>query len=65
MSCRAVLQAPAWQPPLPQEAPKAPEVKAEPQQQVMSEYERFMAEVRWAPLQRSFGVSATPHLRFR
>lgn len=44
-----MLQAPAWQPPLPQEAPKAPEVKAEPQQQVMSEYERFMAEVRWPP----------------
>ena len=44
-----MLQAPAWQPPLPQETPKAPEVKAEPQQQVMSEYERFMAEVRWAP----------------
>ena len=47
--CRGVVQAPAWQPPLPQEAPKAPEVKAEPQQQVMSEYERFMAEVRWPP----------------
>ena len=47
--CRGVVQAPAWQPPLPQEAPKAPEVKAEPQQQVMSEYERFMAEVRRPP----------------
>lgn len=38
-----VLQAPAWQPPLPSEAPKPPEA---PKQQVMSEYERFMAEVR-------------------
>lgn len=42
-----LMQAPAWQPPLPQEVPKAPEPpKPEPQQQVMSEYERFMAEVR-------------------
>lgn len=42
-----MLQAPAWQPPLPEEPPKVePKTEQPGGGHVMSEYERFMAEVR-------------------